>query len=118
MSGPWYAGEYTSAIARAKRVLLAAGFAWSRSTGQYHPFADTKITTAGVRVTRIGCSDTIAIHVYDSNSMGEAARLARRELNARALAALRAAGLPFDDRGWLECGRTGRAAIAKAEATR
>ena len=112
--GPWYAGEHRSAIARAKRVLLAAGFSWSRTIGRYHPFANKQKTTPGVRVTRVGCSDTVALHASGGYS-SEAARLQRRGEEARALEVLRAAGLPFDSRGWLECGPKARAAIAKAE---
>lgn len=105
-----YAGEYQSAIARAKKVLLAAGFAWSTSTGRYHPFANTKVTTPGVRVTRIGCSDAVAVHAYAS---GYGERESRRWTEALAIATLRDAGLPFDDRGWLECGPRARVKLAK-----
>ena len=75
----YYAGEYKSAIARAKRVLLAAGLPWSRTTGRYSPFGfQTQKTTAGVRVQRVGCSDTIALHVYGYSTPGDAARESRR----------------------------------------
>ncbi len=116
--GPWYAGEFQSAIARAKKVLLAAGFQWSVSGGRYQPYGSTKITSYGVRVTRVGCSDSITLHVYDSNSTSDQARDARRNLRASALDALRAAGLPFDDRGFLECGPRARKAIARVEGSR
>jgi len=109
---PWYAGEFQSAIARAKRVLLAAGFAWSKTTGRYSAFGGTQKTTHGVRVTRLGCSDTVVLHVYDSKYLSsDEARTRRIDLETRAIAALRAAGLPFDSRGWLECGSKARAAI-------
>lgn len=101
---PRYAGQYRSAIARAKRILLAAGFEWSRTIGRYSPFANTQRTTPGVTITRVGCSDTVAIHSHvDGWEHSEAARVAAREMTQRAIAVLRAAGLPFDDRGWLEC---------------
>jgi hypothetical protein len=110
----YYAGEYKSAITRAKRVLVAAGFPWSKTTGRYSAFGSKQRTTAGVRVTRIGCSDTVALHVYDDHATySDAARAKRRDLETRALATLRAGGLPFDDRGWLECGPRARAALAK-----
>lgn len=103
MIGHTYAGDYKSAIARAKRVLLKAGFAWSHTTGHYTPFDNTQKTTDGVKVTRIGVSETIALHVQ-SKRFTDAARDAARDLAQRALEALRAAGMPFDDRGWLACG--------------
>lgn len=115
--GNYYAGEYRSAIARAKRILLAAGFQWSVTTGRYQPFANTQVTTRGVRVTRVGCSDTVALHIWGDTLTSDAARQRRREMMASALETLRAAGMPFDDRGWLECGRKARKAV-DAEATR
>jgi hypothetical protein len=97
-SAPVYAGNYRSAIARAKRILLAAGFDWSVTTGRYRAFGGpSQRTSAGVRVQRIGCSDSIAVHVYG------APRGDNRPTEERAVAALRAGGLPFDARGWLEC---------------
>lgn len=93
-----YAGNYRSAIARAKRILLAAGFEWSVTTGRYTGWGDPpQKTTAGVRVQRIGCSTSIAVRVHG------AARGDNKPTEARAIEALRAGGLPFDDRGWLEC---------------
>lgn len=109
--GPWYPGEYRSAIARARRILLKAGFSWSQTKGRYSPYGGTQYTTKGLRVTRVGCSDAVALHVWGDNY---AKREERRELLAGALQVLREAGMPFDDRGWLECGRKARAAIAKA----
>lgn len=100
-----YPGEYRSAIARAKRVLLAAGLPWSVTTGRYHPFANEQKTTNGVRVTRIGCSSTISLHVWGNHYSNPESRAADRALMQKALEVLRADGLPFDDRGWLECSR-------------
>ncbi len=95
-----YQGDYKSAIARAKRILLAAGFPWSKTTGRYSPFADTKRTSHGVRVTRVGCSTTIALHAY----LGRYAERGHTKLiEACAIATLREGGLPFDDRGFLDC---------------
>lgn len=95
-----FQGEVASALARCRRTLKAAGFELSQKIGRYHPFESTQTLTHGVRVTRVGCSSTIALH-------GHLGRYAKSEdiraLEARALEALRAAGLPFDDRGWLEC---------------
>lgn len=100
-----YAGEYKSAIVRAKRILLAAGFAWSKTTGRY----PNHVTTRGVRVTRVGCGDAISLHVHNGTY---GSREERRDIHKRAIAALRAGGLPFDDRGWLECGPRARARLA------
>lgn len=102
MAGHQYSGTHRSAIARAKRILTGAGMRWSRTTGRYSPFGGTQKTTHGVRVTRIGCSACIALHVYDGGDVLWG-REARREIHARALEILREGGLPFDDRGWLEC---------------
>lgn len=100
-----YKGEVKSAIARAKRVLLAAGFPWSKTTGRYHPFASTQKTTHGVKVTRVGCSNEVALHVrWRDYESGTEARSERHLIEALAVATLREAGLPFDDRGWLKCG--------------
>lgn len=98
-----YSGNFKSGIVRAKKALIAAGFPWSVTTGRYHPFANEQRTTSGVRVTRLGCSGTITISVYDGNRMGSEARDTRRWVEALAIATLREAGMPFDDRGWLEC---------------
>ena len=101
MTAHSYQGEYRSAIAKAKRILLAAGFTLSKTTGRYHPFARTQKTTHGVKVTRIGCSETISMYMH----MGEHYdRDVMRSETALALKALRDGGMPFDDRGWLACG--------------
>lgn len=97
----YYAGEYRSAIARAKRVLVKAGFAWSRILGRY----PNQKVIPGVVVHRVGVSDTVMLHIRDVDHAYTAEkRAARRELELRALKTLREAGLPFDDRGMLECG--------------
>jgi hypothetical protein len=98
-----YAGEFKSAIARAKRALVAAGLPWSVTTGRYSPYFNEQKTTRGLRVTRLGCSDTVTVNVWGDYAIGAAGN-ERRDLLAKALEVLRAAGLPFDDRGWLECG--------------
>lgn len=100
MTGHQYAGEYRSGIARAKKILLAAGFPWSKTTGRYAFFDSTQRTADGVRVTRVGCSNTIATYVINKYGSWDESRL----IEMLAIATLREAGLPFDDRGWLECG--------------
>ena len=42
MTAHSYQGEYRSAIAKAKRILLAAGFPWSKTTGRYSAFSGTR----------------------------------------------------------------------------
>lgn len=99
-----YAGQFRSGIIRAKKILLAAGFPWSVTTGRYYPYGNEQRTSAGVRVQRIGCSSTISVNVYDGvRHYGPSASEDRRWMLALAVQALRDAGLPFDDRGWLEC---------------
>lgn len=108
-----YAGEYRSAIARAKRVLAKAGIPWSVTTGRYQPFFNPQKTTKGVRVTRIGVSETVHMSAWGfTHSVEES-----RDLERRALEALRTAGLPFDDRGWLACGRDAVRLAARGEET-
>lgn len=105
MTSHRYAGLFRSGIVRAKKVLIAAGFPWSTTTGRYHPFANEQRTTNGVKVTRVGCSGTIAIHVH-SHAWTHGNTGAREDIcwiQALAIATLREAGMPFDDRGWLEC---------------
>lgn len=103
-----YPGEYRSAIARAKKVLVAAGFPWSTITGRYTPFNNTQKVTAGVTVRRIGCSETVSLHTRDRDLYTAEASEDRRLMQALAIMTLREAGLPFDDRGWLACGRDGK----------
>lgn len=110
MANHTYAGEFQSAINRAKKTLINAGFSWSVTSGRYQPFFNEQTTSNGIRVTRIGCSETIAIHIHDGNKMGEAARDNRCMMEALAIACLRDAGMPFDDRGWLACGKDARRA--------
>lgn len=90
--------SYRSGIARAKKILIAAGFPWSVTSGRYSPFAQTQTTTRGVRVTRVGRSGTISVHVYREEN-----RDTWRWMNALAVATLQDAGMPFDERGWLTC---------------
>lgn len=113
-------GEYRSAIARAKKVLLAAGFEWSRTTGRYSPYGGSQHTTMGAKVTRAGCSDFVSVSVHVNTAYGRdfspaAKRAAHFEYQRSVIEALRAGGMPFDDRGWLECGPKARKALAKAK---
>ena len=98
-----YDGTYQSAIARAKRILLRSGFTWSVTTGRYAPYGNAQKTTKGIRVTRVGCSSTIAVDARGYYT-GFAHELAEgRELKKKAIETLRAEGMAFDDRGWLDC---------------
>ncbi len=105
-----YEGEYQSAIARAKRILLAAGFPWAVKRGRYTPFFNQQTVSRGVKVTRIGVSETIALHASGYWSAATGDRDTSRWVHALAVATLREAGMPFDDRGWLACGRDARSA--------
>ena len=95
-----YPGYVKSALARARKVLKAEGLPLFKSYGRYQPFCNPQRFDWGVKVTRVGCSKTIALHVR----MGERSISSDdRPVFERALVALRKAGLPFDDRGWLGC---------------
>lgn len=102
MTNHHYDGEYTSALARCRRVLKKAGLPLYKCEGRYEPFGAEQKRTPGVWVGRVGVSSSIAIHAWLGRYPAEGAV---RELEARALTVLREAGLPFDDRGWLECRR-------------
>lgn len=100
-----YPGTYQAAIARAKRVLIAAGFPWSKTSGRYSPFTNEQVTTLGMRVTRIGCSTSVSVSVHGWSRLPFTSELKERMhfMQKWAVITLREAGLPFDDRGWLEC---------------
>ena len=90
-----------SAIARSKRVLLAAGFPWSVITGRYSAYGNTQKVTTGIHVWRVGVSKTVSVNwrgeIFSTDFDSRTLRV------ALAVSALRDAGLPYDDRGWLEC---------------
>lgn len=86
-------------------MLLAAGFPWSVTTGRYQPYCNTQRTTFGVRVTRIGISESVSVNVWGGEHHP---RDTTRLMEALAIATLREAGMPFDDRGWLACGADAR----------
>lgn len=100
-----YHGNWKSAARRARRVLKAAGVPLYRVVGRYSPYGGAQKVEPGANVSRLGCSDAISLHARSSASSYYSATIAQadRELFARALAALRADGLAFDDRGFLEC---------------
>lgn len=87
---PAYAGTCRSAIARAKRILVKAGIDWS-SSGY----------TPGVGVVRMGVCSKVLLHAHT----GYLSAQERQDLQNRALATLRAAGMQFDDQYMLSCAR-------------
>jgi hypothetical protein len=99
---PTYPGSYQSALARSRRVLKVAGVPLAKKHGRYSPFGQTQTWEPGVRLSRVGLSSCISLtsvlSTYSSSTDEE-----RRALERRALELLRADGLPFDHRGWLEC---------------
>lgn len=104
MKAHTYAGTIKSAIARAKRILVGEGFPWSVTTGRYSPYFNEQKTTDGVKVTRVGYSDTIALSVRVQRiGYSDEARAQVRLIEGLAIGALREGGLPVDDRGWLIC---------------
>jgi hypothetical protein len=99
-----YPGSYKSAIARAKKVLLAAGFPWSVIKGRYSPYYNTQTVTSGIVVKRVGFSKKISVHFRDSRAAySESVFQEGLLIKALAIATLREAGLPFQDNGFLEC---------------
>lgn len=95
-----YWGEVPSALARCRKLLKAAGIPLYKIEGRYQYFGPAQKRTPGVQVHRVGCSSTIALHSWLG---AHAKRDETRALEQRALAVLRAGGMQFDERGWLEC---------------
>lgn len=100
-----YKGEVRSALRRCRKVLRSAGIALSKTSGRYEPFCNKQIITRGIVITRIGVSATIAVSARLGRPRfgGNAELRETRQMESEALTALRAAGLPFDERGWMEC---------------
>ena len=99
-----YKGTYRSAINRCKKVLTAAGFPWSVTTGRYSPYNNQQKTSFGVRVQRVGCSNTVSLHVYDDLMLdNEEKRNTRRLILALATQTLREAGIPIQDNTFIDC---------------
>lgn len=59
-----YAGTIQAGLKRARKELREAGFPMAKTTGVYHPYASTKKTTDGVKVSRAGCGESFTIHGY------------------------------------------------------
>lgn len=99
MSTDYYVGEVASALARCRRVLKRAGIPLYTISGRYRPLGPAQKQTPGVKVSRVGLGRNIALHAW----LGSAAPIEKvKDLESRAIAVLREAGLPFDGRGWLE----------------
>lgn len=89
--------NYKSAIAKAKRILTRAGFPWGRIEGRYTPFDNQQRVVPGIFVSRVGCSGTIALAWRGERPPGPV------RAERVAIDVLRAANMPFDDRGFLAC---------------
>lgn len=96
-----YDGSCQACIARCKKVLKAAGFAWGTIKGRYSPFDNQQRVTKGIRAHRVGCSNNVAVGAigYTHSDGYEEARM----METLAIVTLRDAGLPIDDRGWIVC---------------
>jgi len=94
-----YPHSYTSALRRARRAMKAAGLPMGKIVGRYSPFGSSQTVIPGWYVSRLGCSETIALGCWEQKGTREerhAAKLAVIRL-------LRAAGLPFNAVGHLDC---------------
>lgn len=94
-----YPGQHTSALRRVRLVMKRAGWNQGKVTGRYQPFCNEQVYYEGIAVHRVGCGRNVALHWVD---VGPGAKR-KAEWLPDALVILRAAGLPFDDRGWMRC---------------
>lgn len=98
-----YPGQVSSALRRARKILADAGLPKGGTVGRYHPIGGHDKVLTGVKVSRVGCSASIALSWYGPLPEGET----YKSVNAKAVEALRAGGMPFEDNGWLTCEKTG-----------
>lgn len=95
-----YPGQVSSALKRVRKILRDAGYSLGKVTGPYSPFGNTQTSHEGPNASRVGCSRWISLHWTHSSPY---CRKKRSQWMPEILALLREAGLPFDDKGWLEC---------------
>ena len=108
-----YRGSVRSALARCRRELVKAGFTLGKVHGRYEPFGTRREVTEGPNVSRVGCSDSIAL-IWVKRGETRSDLMLSNEMMHHARVALRKAGLPFDTRGWLNCTEACTAAVRKA----
>ena len=104
-----YVGEVKSCINAIRRTLTKHGWTLGKTLGRYYPFGAPQRILEGINVSRVGCSDSVAI-VY--RSVGNDARYVNCKIQ-EAIALLRSNGFMFDDRGWLECSTADRRSRAR-----
>ncbi len=86
-----------SALRKVRKVLRQAGFPLGKVIGRYLPFGPAQKIVPGWNAHRVGASDTIALLYRSPDYRSKADK-------GPVLDLLRANDMPFDDRGWLDCG--------------
>lgn len=100
-----FPGTVKSGLARIRKELKKLGYTLGKVEGRYHPYGEPQRVTPGINAHRVGCSRSIAVSYTMSHSVHEsdAQREERKAITHKAWAQLRAAGLPLDDKGWMDC---------------
>ena len=98
-----FPGTVKSGLARIRRELKKLDVPLGKIEGAYHPYGPEQRITPGVQAHRVGCSRTISVEYTSARYETDAARAERKALIRKVWAALRAAGLPLDDKGWMDC---------------
>ena len=100
-----FPGTVKSGLARIRRELKKLNYPLGKVEGRYHPFGPRQRITPGLEAHRVGCSRSIAISFTRDHEIHEsdAQREERKAITRSAWATLRAAGLPIDDKGWMDC---------------
>ena len=99
-----YRGHLKSALARVRRELKKLDLPLGKVEGRYSPYGNEQKITAGLKAHQVGCSRTISVyflhmHWHETDQQ----RDARKQVLRSAIEALRAVGLPFDDKGYMDC---------------
>jgi hypothetical protein len=79
-----------------------------KTTGRYAPYAgNTKVSTEGYEVSKVGCSKTVSVSYYGAYEGGRSLPSLEKGVAsakvAEAIEYLRSLGYRVDDRGWVEC---------------
>lgn len=102
-----YKGHINSARARVRNIIKLMGYPIGRIEGRYHPYGPEQTVIEGFRVSRVGCSRTLHVYYQISTArMGiesDASKQQRKNLEHLVWDELRKAGLPFDEKGYMDC---------------
>ena len=87
-----------SALAKIRKAFKEAGWPMGKVLGRYYAFGPSQTVIRGISVSRVGCSETIALHwkTPDHNE-------SHKEHERKAIEFLRALGFPVQDNGFIDC---------------